>query len=76
MAATVPVKILTLEDCELRIKNSLEVLQTSGLIEEDRLHQEANIQIWEQVKENILQGNTITFDINEQFGYWENPSRV
>jgi len=68
----VPTKILTVEDCELRIKKNLESLENpeSDLLEEDEMHLAANIQIFEHVKESIQNGAIITLDINETFGWW------
>ena len=68
----VPTKILTVGDCELRIKKNLESLETpeSELLEEDEALLVANIQIWEHVKEKIQNGAIITLDINETFGWW------
>jgi hypothetical protein len=70
--STSPVKILTVEDCELRIKNCLDKLDALDVecTEEDELRLEAGIDIWEHVKKNIVEGATITLDANETFGYW------
>jgi hypothetical protein len=65
-----PVKILTVEDCELRIKNSLDLLENPDSLDEDRMEAESIIAIWERVKINILNGATMTLDASETFGYW------
>ena len=70
--ANSPVKILTVEDCELRIKNCLEAINNLDVdaTEEDEVRLEAGIQIWERVRDNIIGGATITLDLMETFGYW------
>lgn len=70
--ANSPVKILTVEDCELRIKKCLEAIDNLDFesAEDDEVRLEAGIKIWERVRDNIIGGATITLDATETFGYW------
>lgn len=69
---TTPAKILTVEDCELRIKNYLEKLDAidADMLEEDIASLEAGIAIWNQVQANVEAGHIVTLDSNETFGFW------
>jgi hypothetical protein len=74
MGSILPTKILTVEDCELRIKDTLIKLENPDLFESEILRLETEIEIWEYMRDKILVGDIITFDSSEVFGCW--PAQV
>jgi len=70
MMSIVPTKILTVEDCEMKINTALLALENPETSEDEAERLNASVMIWEPVLGEIENGNTITFDLEERFGHW------
>lgn len=66
----VPARILTVEDCKLRIEKCMEKMETPNMLEDDLVYQEALIAIWSRAEELIEGGTLLTLDMEERFEVW------
>jgi hypothetical protein len=63
-------KVLTIADCEMGIKDSTKKCNDKRIPEEERILAVAQIAVWERIKHHIINGAVITMDAEERVTLW------